>query len=52
MGHAPVDPVGDVEGAVDTQCSEVVGRDCFRVSCPLKHEELGEDGYGLEEDGE
>lgn len=47
-----VDPVGDVESAVDAESEEVVRGDSLGLAGALKHEELGQDGDGLEPDGE
>lgn len=52
LGEVTVDPVGDVQGTVDTEGSEVVGSDGLGLASTLEHEELGQDGDGLEPDGE
>lgn len=46
-----VDPVGDVQGTVDAERKEVVGRDGLSLTGALQHEELRQDGDGLEPDG-
>ena len=52
LREVAVQPVGDVEGAVEAQGEEVVGCDRFGFARALKHEELGEDGDGFEPDAE
>lgn len=52
LAEVPVDPVGDVESAVAAERKEVVGGDGLSLSGSLQHEELGENGHGLEPDGE
>jgi hypothetical protein len=51
LGGVAVDPVGDVEEAVDAKGEEVVGGDGLGLASALEHEELGEDGDGFEPDG-
>lgn len=46
-----VDPVGDVQGAVDTEGEEVVSGDCLCFTGALKHEELGQNCDRLEPNG-
>lgn len=46
-----VDPVGDVEGAVESEGEEVVSRDGFCLASALQHKQLREDGHRLEPDG-
>lgn len=48
----PEDPVGDVQGSVDSKRSKVVRRDRLCLSRPLEHEQLGEGGDRLEVNGE
>jgi hypothetical protein len=50
--YAPVYPVGNVKPPVSAQCGDVVRCDGLCFACALEDEELGEDGDGLEEDGE
>ena len=50
--YVAVYPVGDVQSSVCAKGKEVMGSDCLCLSSPLQHEELGQDGDGLEEDGE
>lgn len=52
LGGVSVDPVGDVEETVDAQGKQVVGRDGFSLAGSLQHEELRENGDGLQPDGE
>ena len=52
LGHVAVDPVGDVQGPVQTEREEVVRRDGLGLASALEHEELGQDGDRLEPDGE
>lgn len=47
-----VDPVGDVEGAVESEGKEVVSRNGFCLASALQHKQLREDGHRLEPDGE
>lgn len=51
LGKVAVDPVGNVEGAVAAEGKEVVGGDGLGLAGALEHEELGQDGDGLEPDG-
>ena len=51
FGGVSVDPVGDVEETVDAQGKQVVGRDGFGLAGSLQHEELRENGDGLQPDG-
>ena len=46
-----VDPVGDVEAAVDTESEEIVAGDSLRLAGFAEHEELRQDGNGLQIDG-
>lgn len=48
----PVDPVRDVQATVEAERKEVVGRNRLGFTCPLQHEELGQDSDRLEVDGE
>lgn len=52
LRRVPVDPVGDVQRAVHAQREQVVRRDGLGLAGALQHEELREDGDGLEPDGE
>lgn len=52
LGVVAPDPVGDVEGAVEAQEEKVVGGDGLRFPRLADHEELREDGHGLQVDGE
>lgn len=52
LGVVAPDPVGDVEGTVEAQEEKVVRRDGLRFPGLADHEELGEDGHGLQVDGE
>lgn len=51
LGDVAVDPVGDVEGAVESEGEEVVSRDGFCLASALQHKQLREDGHRLEPDG-
>ncbi len=51
LGKVAVDPVGNVEGAVAAEGKEIVGGDGLGLAGALQHEELGQDGNGLEPDG-
>ena len=44
----PVNPVGDVQGTVDTQGKEVVSRNRLGLAGALQHEQLRQDGDALE----
>lgn len=48
----PVDPVGDVEGAIGAESEKVVRGDGFRLACSLQHEELWKDRNGFQIDTE
>lgn len=48
----PVNPIRDVERPVNSKRCQVMCRDCLCFPRPLKHEELGKNGDGFEEDGE
>jgi len=48
----PPHPVEQVEGPVSAQRHQVVRGDGFRFPSLLQHEELGEDGDALQQDGE
>ena len=52
MDDSPVDPVRNVQSPVKAERSEVVGGDGLRLAGSLEHEQLGQDGYALEPDGE
>ena len=52
LGPVPVDPVRDVQRAVQPQREQIVRRDRFGLAGPLQHEELGQDGDGFEPDAE
>lgn len=52
LGNISVDPVRDVQGPVETESSEIVGRDGLSLPCPLQHKELGHDSDGFQPDGE
>ena len=47
-----VDPVEDVESAVDSQSEEIVRGDGLGFASLLDHEELRQDGHRLQVDGE
>jgi hypothetical protein len=42
-----VDPVEDVESAIDSKGEEIVGGDGFGFTSLLDHEQLGQDGHRL-----
>jgi len=46
-----VDPVEDVESAIDSKGEEIVGGDGFGFPGLLDHEQLGQDGHRLQVDG-
>lgn len=48
----PIQPVGDIQRPVDAEREEVVRRDGIGLAGTLQHKKLGEDGDGLEPDGE
>lgn len=52
FGNVAVDPVGDVQGAVDAEGEDVVGGDGLGLTGTLEHEELRKNGDRLEPDGE
>lgn len=52
LGEVAVQPVWEVETSVYTESEEVVRRDGLGLSSALEHEELRENGDGLEPDGE
>lgn len=52
LGKVPPEPVGDVQAAVDSKGEEVVRGDSLGFAGALEHEELGQDGNGLEPDAE
>lgn len=37
FGEVAVEPIWDVKRAIYPECEEVVGRDCFCFTSPLKH---------------
>jgi hypothetical protein len=47
----PVYPIGYVEGAIRAESGEVVCRYSLRFTRPLEHEQLGQYGNRLKEDG-
>jgi len=47
-----VGPVEDVESSVSSECEKVMGGDGFGLSGLADHEQLGQDGDGLQVDGE
>ena len=47
-----VDPVQDVQGTVWTQGKEIMRRDGLGLSGLADHKQLGQDGNGLQVDGE
>jgi len=52
FGVVSVDPVDDVEGPVGAQGKQVVRGDGLCLAGLGDHEELGEDGHGLQVDGQ
>ena len=48
----PVDPVEDVEAAVEAENEEIHADDRLRLACPQDEEELGNQDDALEVDGE
>lgn len=52
LGHVAVDPIGDVQSAVQTQGEDVVRGDGLGLSRALEHKQLGQDGDALEPDRE
>jgi len=52
LGRVAPDPVGDVQGAVGAQRGDVVDGDGVGLAGALQHEELRQDGDGLEPDAE
>jgi hypothetical protein len=52
LRHIPIDPVRNVQGAIDSQGEEVMRRDGLGLSRALQHEELGQNGNALKPDGE
>lgn len=52
LGHISPYPVRDVQRAVRAQRRDVVDRDCVRLAGALQHEQLRQDGDGLEPDAE
>lgn len=52
LGKVAVDPVGDVQRAVASEGEEIMGRDGLSLARALQHEQLRENGHGLEPDGE
>lgn len=45
----PVDPIGNIEGSVDTKRGQIVRCNCLCLPCPLKHEELRQNSDRFEE---
>jgi hypothetical protein len=52
LPEIPIDPIGDIHGAVRAQSEEVVRRDGLGLAGALQHEELRQDSDRLEPDGE
>lgn len=52
LGVVAPQPVGDVESSVEAEEEQVVGGDGLRLARLGDHEELRQDGNGLQEDGE
>jgi hypothetical protein len=44
LKHVPVDPIGNVESAVESQCKQVVGCNRLCLTSSLQQEKLGQDG--------
>lgn len=51
LGDVAVDPVGDIEGAVDSESEQIVGRDGLGLARALQHKQLRENGHRLEPNG-
>lgn len=51
LGDVTVDPVGNIEGAVDSESEQIVGRDSLSLACALQHKQLRENGHSLQPDG-
>lgn len=52
LGEVPPDPVGNVEGAVQSQSKQIVRRDRLGLAGTLEHEKLRKDSDRLEPDAE
>lgn len=52
LGQVAVDPIGDVEPAVDAQGEQVVRGDGLGLACALQHKQLRQDGHRLQPDRE
>lgn len=52
LSVVPVDPVQDVEASVETEGKEIVRGDVFCFASLGDHEQLGQDRYCLQKDGE
>jgi len=52
FGEISVNPVGDIERPVCSECGEIMRRDGLRLACALEHEKLREDSNSLQPDGE
>lgn len=51
LGDVAVDPVGDVEGAVDSESEQIVGGDGLGLARALQHKQLRENGHSLQPNG-
>ena len=49
--YPPVDPVWNIQRPIQPQRCQVMCRDSLRFTCPLQHEELGEDSNCFKPDG-
>lgn len=52
LGVVAPDPVGDIEGSIEAQEEKVMRCDGLCFPCLADHEELREDSYRLQVDGE
>ena len=50
LGEVSEHPIGNVEGPVETQSKQVVRGDRIRLSGPLEHEQLRQNGNRLQPD--